>query len=335
MKIRATGALVAVLALVVAGGAAAKPKQPLRVGMVQLIGGHPGTDSIGGAFYLGFVRTAHLPGVEGRVVEISPTGDALPALEFLARQQYDVIVTPWWDLSWGEIPLARKHPHTIFLVSDVGARRKIAPPNLVVTHFRPQESAFLAGYLAGLVEARARGPHVVSAVGGLSIPTVDVFIAGFRAGARYADPTVKVLIDYSYDFTDPAKCARVADEQIARGSGVVFNVAGACGAGALREAKRKGVWGVGVDVDQSNLGSFVLTSVLKHVDLSIERAVAAIRDHSFPRNGTLVFDEANGGVGIGKISPRVPRALVRRMKRVEAAIKAGRVDVPATLHPPS
>ena len=326
---RAAAVLVVLIALVASAGASAKP--PLRVGMVQLIGGHPSTDNIGGAFYLGFVRTAHLPGIEGRIVQIGPSGDPLPALEFLARQQYDVIVTPWWDLSWHEAPLAREHPHTTFLISDVGAL-KFGPPNLVATVFRPQEPAFLAGYLAALVEARAGGPHVVSAVGGLPIPPVDVFIAGFRAGARYADPTVNVLINYSFDFTDPAKCARVADEQIARGSGVVFNVAGACGAGALQEAKHKGVWGVGVDVDQSKLGSFVLTSVLKRVDLSIEKAVVAIRDHTFPRKRVLVFDEANGGVGIGTISPRVPKALVRRMRRVEAAIKAGRVAVPATLH---
>ncbi len=331
---RPAAVLVVTLALVVAGAAAAKPKAPLRVGMVQLIGGHPGTDSIGGAFYLGFVHTAHLPGIEGRVVEISPTGDPLPALEFLARQQYDVIVTPWWDLSWGENSLARKHPHTTFVISDVGAISKNGPPNLLGTVFRPEEPAFLAGYLAALVEARVRGPHVVSVVGGYSIPPVDVFIAGFRAGARYADPTIKVLINYSFDFTDPVKCARVADEQIARGSGVVFNVAGKCGAGALQEAKLRGVWGVGVDVDQSKLGPFVLTSVLKHVDVSVVKAVAAIRDHSYPRNRILVFDEANGGVGLGKISPRVPRAIVQRLKRIDAAIRAGRVHVPATLPGP-
>jgi basic membrane lipoprotein Med (substrate-binding protein (PBP1-ABC) superfamily) len=155
MPVRAAAALAVTLTLVGVTGAAARPKPPLRVGMVQLIGGHPGTDSIGGAFYLGFVRTAHLPGIEGRVVQIPPTRDPLPALEFLARQQYDVIVTPWWDLSWRESPLARRHPHTIFLVSDVGALQH-GPPNLVATVFRPQEPAFLAGYLAALVEDRTR-----------------------------------------------------------------------------------------------------------------------------------------------------------------------------------
>jgi basic membrane protein A len=328
---RPAAILVVIVALIATGGAAAKPKPPpLRVGMVALIGSHPGTEDIGSAFYLGFVRAAHLPGIEGRVVQVLPSGDPLPAFEFLARESYDVILTPAWLLATAGA-LVRTHPHTIFLASDAGLRTKADARNYVVTTFRPQEPAFLAGYLAALVEARRHGPHVVSAVGGLPIQPVNVFIAGFRAGAKYADPKVKVLINYSYDFTDPAKCARVADEQIARGSGVVFNVAGACGAGALQEAKRRGVWGVGVDVDQSSLGPFVLTSVLKRVDYSVERAIAAIRDHSYPRNGTFIFNEANGGVGIGKISPRVPRALVRRMKRVEAAIRAGRVEVPATL----
>ncbi len=167
---------------------------------------------------------------------------------------------------------------------------------------------------------------------GVAITQVTSLIAGFRAGARAADPQIGVLIGYSQDFVDPAKCAAVAREQIARGASVVFAVAGQCGNGALTTAKRLGVWGVGVDADQSSLGPFILTSVLKHESFGVEQAIAAIHSGTFPlKSRALVFGYANGGVGLGKISPRVPRELLRRLRRVRAALAAGSIDVPSKL----
>ena len=107
-------------------------------------------------------------------------------------------------------------------------------------------------------------PHSsISVVGGVKIPPVDSFIAGYRAGAKKCVPSMKVLIGYSQDFIAQDKCKALALNQIAAGSKVVFNVAGPCGLGALEAAKEQSVWGDGVDVDQSYLGPQVLTSALK------------------------------------------------------------------------
>ena len=99
--------------------------------------------------------------------------------------------------------------------------------------FKEQEAGYLVGYLAGLVTES----NTVSSVGGLKIPPVDHFIAGFQAGAKDANPDVKVLNGYSQDFVDQAKCKEVALDQIAKGSDVVFQVAGGCGLGALDAAE--------------------------------------------------------------------------------------------------
>jgi basic membrane protein A and related proteins len=308
---------------------------PFRIGYVVQIGSGPQSRDYGGELYRGFIDAARQPGVSGRVVEVGPSGDANPALELLVRERYDVIVAAPSPVMPGVQlvePVATRHPGTLFLVPDANAAPgPSAPPNVLVTLFRGQEAAYLAGYLAALVADRGKGPHAVSAVGGFQIPQVDTLIAGFRAGARAADPRIRVLIGYSEDFVDPVKCDAVAREQIARGSTVVFDVAGSCGYGALMTAKRRGVWGVGVDADQSLLGPFVLTSVVKHEGFGLEKAIDAIRKHAFPRSGTLVLGYANGGVGLGKISPRVPKELLRRLGRVRAALAAGSIDVPATL----
>jgi basic membrane protein A len=321
------GALAAALLFLVPSASAARP---FRIGLIVQLGAEPNPYDIGGVMYQGFIEAAHLPGVEGRVVAAAPSLDPTAAVSLLARQHYDVIVAPLF-FTWMLPAFERRYPHVTFLVPD-GPRSIHAARNEVTTIFRPEEAAYLAGYLAALVEDRRAGPHVVGAVGGVrAVPQVQALIAGFRAGALAADPKVTVLINYSHDFADPAKCAVVAQEQITRGAGVVFNVAGTCGYGTLTTAKRRGVWGVGVDTDQSNLGPSILTSVIKREALGIVKAITAIHRHRVPASRALIFDAANGGVGLGKISPRMPRSLVRRLDRIRADIAAGKIEIPSAL----
>jgi basic membrane protein A len=195
-----------------------------------------------------------------------------------------------------------------------------------------EEAAYLAGYLAALMEQRRPGRDVISAVGGYSLPTVDPFIAGFRAGARRADPHIVVLVGYANDFVDTAKCRRVALAQIAKGSGAVFQVAGGCGLGALQAAKEKGVFGVGVDADQSSLGPHILTSVLKRMDVAVYETIRSLTIGTFRPGRSAVFDLGNGGVGLGKVSPRVPRSFLAQVKRIRRQIVAGKLGpIPTTL----
>src|SRR5439155_962359 len=135
------------------------------------------------------------------------------------------------------------------------------------------DRGYLVGYLAGLEEKRRPGPDLVGSVGGEKQPPVDRFIAGYQAGAKAADPGIKVVNGYSQDFTDQAKCKQIALNQIEQGAGVVFQVAGACGLGALDAAKEKHVWGIGVDADQSFLGPHILTSAVKRVDAAVFLAI--------------------------------------------------------------
>src|SRR5262249_24655190 len=140
-------------------------------------------------------------------------------------------------------------------------------PNVEGTMFRTEEAAFLAGYLSALMEDGTAGKHVVSSVGGFGpFWGVDRWIVGYEAGAKEADSRMTVLSGYSQDFANQEKCRTIALGQIAKGSGVVFNVAGVCGLGALAAAKDEGIWGVGVDVDQSYVGSQILTSAITRGD---------------------------------------------------------------------
>ena len=205
-----------------------------------------------------------------------------------------------------------------------------SPKNFEGLIFKENEAGYEVGYLAGLEAQRAGGKNTVSSVGGIPVPAVIRYIAGFQAGAKAADPTVKVLNGYSQDFVAQDKCKNVALSQIAQGSSVVFQVAGGCGLGALDAAKEKGVWGIGVDADQSYVNDKVLTSAQKKVDVAVYTAILdQVKRNVFAGGTNLVFDAKNKGVGLGKINAAVRQRRSRRPGRSPSRCRPARSTSPA------
>jgi basic membrane protein A len=197
---------------------------------------------------------------------------------------------------------------------------------------REEEIGYVVGYLAGLVERARSGRDVVGSVGGFPVGSVDKFIAGFQAGAKRASPSIRLLNAYSYNFWDPEPCGRIADAQIAKSAGVVFDVAGECGLGVLAAARRHRVWGIGVDQDQSGLGSHILTSAVKDVGLMVYRAIELLVAGRLQTGGDTTLGLREGVVRLGKVSPEIPRALVARTRRIERDVTLGRIsDIPTSV----
>jgi basic membrane protein A and related proteins len=223
---------------------------------------------------------------------------------------------------------ARRFPQVNFAVLDATRRDVHAPANVEGTVFHVEQAAYLAGFVAARMADRGPPPHVVSSVGGSPIPNVQVFIAGFQAGAKRADRRIRLLNTYTHDFVTRAKCRHAALDQIAHGSRVVFDVAGLCGLGALEAAKEKGVFGLGVDTDQSYLGRFVLTSVVKNLDEAVYELAKRVVRGRLRTGGNLSFDLRNHGVGLGKFSAKVPLVLRRELIPLAARIEQGKIVVP-------
>jgi basic membrane protein A len=198
------------------------------------------------------------------------------------------------------------------------------PKNVVGLLFKEQQVGYLVGYL-GALSAKRKGAKAISAVGGFKQPPVDRYIAGFRAGAQRAVPGIKVTWGYSQDWDNQAKCKELALSQIAHGSAVVFQVAGGCGLGALDAAREKGVWGIGVDADQSFLGPYVLTSAKKGVDSAVFLTIKALTNGTFTGGRNSVFGLDQDGVGLGTVSPRANRADVKATLDIEKEIIAGKI----------
>jgi basic membrane protein A len=310
---------------------AAKPAgKKIKVGLVTDIGGL-NDRSFNQLANAGLEKAQSELGVEGRVLTSKSNSDYVPNLSSLAQQKEDLVIGVGFLMADAMNTVASKFPDTKFAIIDVDATTlKDKPQNVTGLLFKEQEAGYLVGYMAGLW-AKDNNVTTVSSVGGQKIPPVDHYIAGFQAGAKAANPDIKTLNGYSQDFVDQAKCKEIALDQISKGSKVVFQVAGQCGLGALDAAKEKGAQGIGVDADQGYLGSYILTSAQKKVDVAVETAIKAAQDGSIKGGTNTVFDLTNDGVGYGK--PNAEGAKYEdQVKAVAEKIKSGEIaDIPDTV----
>ena len=326
---RTVVALVAVLgaaALLPAGeGASGRPQ--LRVGYVASAGDVPDRQNLFGLPYYGFIRAVEEFGVEGRVLQVPPNQDPTGPLSLFARQRYDLVIMGVANTDALAVA-AREFPRTKFFMPDSPVAAIQGLKNVHGTVFRAEEAGYLAGYLAALMEKRRPGRDVIASVGGYKFPGVDRWIVGYRLGAKRADPGIVTLNTYSNNYTNPTKCRTIALAQIAKGAGAIFNVAGGCGFGALEAAREKGVWGIGVDVDQSFLGPHILTSAVIRPDLAVFAAIQRLASGRFTTGSDTLFNLRNRGVGLGKVSPDVPPSVLREVDRARRRIIAGKIKVP-------
>jgi basic membrane protein A and related proteins len=299
--------------------AAAAPSAQIKVGLVTDIN-QLNDRGFNHLAYVGLLRAEKKLGVKGTVLQSPSAQDYIPNLSSLARQGYDLVIGVGFDQAAAIDKVAIKFPKTHFAIIDVDQQSlPHKPKNVLGLLFREQEAGYLVGYLAGL-EVKRSGGKTVSTVGGEKQPPVDRYIAGFQAGAKAAFPGVKTLNDYSQDFEKQALCKNIALNQIAAGSKVVFQVAGGCGLGALDAAKQKGVWGIGVDADPSFLGPQVLTSALKRVDSAVYDTIQQVKQGRFKGGTNAVFGLDRDGVGVGKVSPKVPKSALKSLRAIERKI---------------
>jgi basic membrane protein A and related proteins len=339
-------ALVAVLALGASGVGSAKPAAeptakaatPFRVALVTDIGGLDDR-SFNFLANKGLQDAKRRFGVQGRVFISRSNADYVPNLSTAARQGYNLIISVGFLMVEATAAVAKRFPSTKFAIVDgsgVAAELKGKPTNVRGLLFKEQEAGYLAGYLGALVmNKQPKKQGKLGAVGGLKIPPVDRFIAGYYVGAKKAWPQVQVTHSYSQDFVDQAKCKEQALNQIANGAGVVFQVAGQCGLGVLSAAREQGVWGIGVDADQGYTGAHVLTSATKKVDVAVFSTIQAARAQGarFKTSFNAVFTVKNNGVGYGKISTRIPPAWKKELESIRQQIASGRIKVTAQSPP--
>jgi len=225
---------------------------------------------------------------------------------------------------------AKQYPNINFAITDDPVAAVGGYKNEEGITYATQEGGCLVGVLAAEM-AQSMGKKIIGVAGGIKIPPVDSYIAGYKYCAAKAVPGTTTIVRYSNSFTDEAACSTIAQNEIGQGAEVIFQVAGLCGDGALKEASKLGKWGIGVDADEYKVASRILTSALKKTDVGVYDAVLGASAGKFNGGHDLLLNLKNNGVGVGKMSPQVKPAWVTLMNSFRAQIISGKLTPPAVL----
>jgi basic membrane protein A and related proteins len=343
-----TMAMAAVALALVAGSyargnhQAAPAAKKLRIGLVTDIGGlnDRGFNSLA---YKGLQTAQKQLGVTGRVLTSKGPQDYIPNLTKLATGGYDLVIAVGFLMTDATATVAKKYPKVKFAIVDVDApTMKGKPKNVQGILFREQEVGYIVGVVATLlsrdeklpkkVGKAAKTPFIAS-VGGIKIPPVDRFIAGYEYAAKKTVPASTVKHSYSQDFVDQAKCKELATNFFDQGADVVFQVAGGCGLGVIDAAKEKGKWALGVDADQNFVApGNVATSALKKVDRGVFLTIQKVVKKTYKGGINAVYGAKDGGVSAGKFAPAVPADIKAAAAKAAADIKSGKIKgIPTTV----
>src|SRR5665213_2966751 len=343
-QIRYLGLAAAALLLVAAcgsttGGTASPSAKVVKVGLVTDIGGL-NDKSFNHLADVGLEKAKTDFHIQGDVTESHTGGDYVPNLTHFATLNYDLVIGVGFLMQQAVGTVAGQFPTVKFAIIDgVGTDAKgndLKLPNVVSLVFKEQDAGAMVGVIAGMMEKDKLTPgktNVISTVGGVSIPPVNHYIAGYKWAATMEDPGIKVLVGYSNDFTDPAKCQSVDKAQIAAKSEIVFQVAGGCGLGALQAAGQAKLFSIGVDADQGTADPSVIASALKKVDVATYTAIQSVVNGTF-QSGALTFSIVNGGAGYQLDNfpgGALPADIQTEVDSVMAKIKAGTLTPPDTI----
>ena len=279
--------------------------EPINIGLVYDIGGR-GDQSFNDAAAAGLDKAAAELGVS--TSEASANEDGTNREELLALQASegaDLVIGVGFLFGDPMANVAAEYPDTNFAIVD----SVVDAPNVAGLIFSEEQGSFLVGVAAALKTQSG----VVGYIGGVNIPLIHAFEAGFLAGVQAVDPAIRVISQYVTEppdfsgFNDPAAGRVIAQSMFEQGADVVYHAAGGTGGGLFQaakdysEANNTHVWAIGVDSDQyltagADFQPYILTSMLKRVDVAVFNTIRAIQSGTFAP-GPQVFDLSVDGVG--------------------------------------
>jgi basic membrane protein A and related proteins len=332
---------VAAIAAVLVGSGSARPHATFKAALISDVG-HFNDKSFNQAQLSGLNKAKAKLKVSTLAIQSNNTSDYIPNLTTAVRQGSNLVISAGFLMADALKTVAKQFPNTHFAITDdlvssaSGDFKGADVHNIEGLTYATQQNSYLIGCMAAMVtKAKYKGTPTIGVVGGIKIPPVDIFLAGYKAGAQKCVKGTKVLTGYSQDFVKQDLCKTVAENEIQGGAKVIFGVAGLCGLGALGAAKDHGLWGVGVDRDQSFLGTYILTSAVKRVDIGVYNAIRQAKAGHFKGGSNAVFNLKNNGVALGKISPKLTGSLRKRVLAKVAVLRkgiiSGKIKVPTTI----
>ncbi|MCA0347038.1 MAG: BMP family ABC transporter substrate-binding protein [Actinobacteria bacterium] len=299
--------------------------------------------------YEGVQKAAEELGVELKQAESNSETDFGPNIESMVGEGCNAIVSVGFALSAATVEAANANPDTDFILVDDAADNDFDgnkdADNVKPLLYDTAQAAFLAGYLSAGYSQSGK----VGTFGGMEFPTVTIFMDGFKQGVDHYNSVKGTNVEvvgwngetgsFTGGFEANQDAKSVAQNILDQGVDVLLPVGGPIYQSALQAIKESGrdVALVGVDADlfetDESTKDFVLTSILKNMDVSTYEAVMSSANGEFDANayvGTL----DNGGVGIAPLhnfEGKVDAALVEEVDALKQEIIDGKVTVKSYL----
>jgi len=315
-----------------ASGSKSSAASDLKVGMAYDIGGR-GDQSFNDAAAAGLDKAKAEFGIDAKEAEAS-NGEADSAkeerLRVLATAGYNPVIAVGFAYSAAVAKVAKEMPDTHFAIIDDEAAVGDNITNLV---FAEEQGSFLVGVAAGLKTKK----NNVGFVGGVDVPLIHKFEAGYEAGVKAANPKAKVQVKYLTQppdfsgFGDPAKGQTAAAGMYDAGADIVYAAAGGSGAGVFKAAKSSGNKAIGVDSDQYKTADpavrdVIITSALKRVDVAVYDYIKSATGGTYAK-GTVRYDLAKDGVGYATSGGQIDD-IKTKLEEYKAKIVSGEITVP-------
>ncbi|MFJ7933198.1 BMP family protein [Sporosarcina sp. NPDC096371] len=254
-------------------------------------------------------------------------------LNKLVQRDFDLIFGIGYLLKDALEEVAEQRPDSKFALVDEVSES----PNIASLMFKEQEGAFLAGVAA----ARMTKSDKIGFVGGMEIPVIERFEAGFVAGVAAVRPDIKVDVKYTGDFAKAELGKAHANRMYSSGVDIIFHAAGGSGNGVFAEAKERkkadpnaNVWVIGVDSDQYEEGrvddktNITLTSMLKRVDIAVKNTAELAAKGEFPGGKVTTFSLADEGIELADSRGAIPEEVLAEVDEFTKKIAAGEIEVP-------
>jgi len=250
--------------------------------------------------------------------------------QFANTRRYDLIISIGFDQADALGSVAGRFTGQKFAIIDM----VVDKPNVASYIYKEQERGFLVGYASALMTAKADDQKintdlVIGVIGGMKVPLIDANIAGFIAGARYANPKVRVLHSYVGHWADPAKGKELAISLLEQGADIVWGAAGRSGLGVITAAKERNRYAIGADADQGYLApNNILTNGMKYVNHAVELAIGKVIEATFTGGIHLLGVKENA---LGYSENLLPEDILLKLETIKKKIIAGEVEIPSTI----
>ena len=254
-------------------------------------------------------------------------------LNNLLRRDFDLVFGVGFLMADAMGEVASENPNAQLALIDSA---DVTADNLVNILFKEQEGAFLAGVVAAEMSQSGK----IGFVGGVDIPVINRFHAGFVEGAKAVNPDIEIEVNYTGAFDDASKGKIAANAMYSAGIDIIFHAAGGTGNGVFSEAKERkakdpnaNVWVIGVDADQYAEGqvdgstNITLTSMLKGVNNAVVDVANKAKAGEFPGGETIVYGLAEDGVGLADSRGAIPQEILDDVEVYKEKIASGEIKV--------